>query len=125
MVERYTGKDKVDSIRKCLFDASPLEHYVRDRFTNGCDSHIPVICEYPGELFYSKEKCGEWASIPLANKESYLIPPEDPFLLTEMPQMVFDSNWLPDVTVSHDGKSDPHFTTSDLHKIVHSHIGEV
>lgn len=124
MVERYTGKDKVDSIRKCLFDASPLEHYVRDLFTNGCDSHIPVICEYSGELFYSKEKSGEWASIPLAKKKSYLIPPEDPFLLTEMPQMVFDCDWLPDVTDSLDGKRNPNFTISDLHEIVHSHIGE-
>ncbi len=124
MVERYTGKEDVDSIRKCLFDASHLENYVRDRFANDGDCHIPVISEYPGKLFYAKEKCGEWASIPLARKKSYLLPPEDPFLLTEMPKMIFDPEWFPDVTVSHDGNRNPNLTITDLRSIAHSQIDE-
>lgn len=124
LVERYKGKAETDSIRKCLFEASPLENYIEDHFANDGDSHIPVISTYPGKIFYAKEKHGEWASIPLANKKAYLIPPEDPFLLTEMPQMIFDNNWFPDITASHDGKRNPELTTSDLLDIVHAHIGE-
>ena len=38
--------------------------------------------------------------------------------------MVFDSEWFPDVTVSHDGKQNPDLSTSDLRDIAHSHIDE-
>lgn len=124
LIERYTGKEEANAIRRCLYDASPLEHYVEDRFANDGDSHIPVINIFPGKIFYGKEKCGDWAAIPLSQKKARLIPPEDPFLLTEMPRMVFNSNWFPDITVTHDGKRNPELTTSDLRRIAHSHIGE-
>lgn len=122
LVERYKGKVAADSIRKCLFEASPLENYVLDSFANDGDSHIPAINMFPGQIFYAKEKDEEWASIPLSKKKARLIPPEDPFLLTEMPRMVFDSEWFPDITVTHDGKRNPELTISDLHDIAHSHV---
>ena len=124
LVERYTGKTEANAIRKCLHEASPLEHYVKDSFGNDGDSSIPVISTYPGKIFYGKEKCGEWDEIPLGHKKARLIPLEDPFLLTEMPYMVFDSEWFPDITVTHDGKQNPELTQSDLRDIAHSHIGE-
>lgn len=124
LVEMYTGKAEVNAIRRCLYEASPLEHYIKDRFANDGDSLIPVISTYPGEIFYGKETSGEWAVIPLGRKKACLIPPEDPFLLTRMPRMVFNSEWFPDITVTHDGKRTPELTTSDLHNIAHSHIGK-
>lgn len=123
-IERFKGRAEADSIRKCLFEASPLEKYVEDHFANDGDSHIPAISEYPGKIFYDKEKRGEWAAIPLEYKKARLIPPEDPFLLTEMPRMVFDSEWFPDIIVTHDGKQTPELTISDLRNIAHSCIGE-
>ena len=124
LIERFKGRAEADSIRKCLFEAAPLEIYEKDHFANDGDSHIPTISEYPGKIFYAKEKCDELSVIPLGKKKATLIPPEDPFLLTEMPRMVFDSEWFPDVTVSHDGKQNPDLSTSDLRDIAHSHIDE-
>lgn len=124
LVERFKGRTEADSIRKCLFEAMPLEIYKKDHFANDGDSHIPAISEYPGQIFYAKEKCEEWSVIPLEKKKDTLIPPEDPFLLTEMPRMIFDSEWFPNVTVSHDGKQNPKLSTSDLRNIAHSHIDE-
>ena len=124
LVERFKGRAEADSIRKCLFEAAPLEIYEKDHFANNGDSQIPAISEYPGKIFYAKEKCDEWSMIPLGKKKAALIPPEDPFLLTEMPRMVFDNEWFPDVSVSHDGKRNPELSTSDLRNIAHSHIGE-
>jgi hypothetical protein len=122
LIERYKGKPEADAIRKCLYEAYPLANYVEDRFANNGDSCIPVLSTYPGKIFYSKEKCGDWDEIPLGHKKAHLIPPEDPFLLTEMPHMVFDSKWFPDITVTHDGEKEPELTTSTLHHIVHSHV---
>lgn len=124
LVERYKGKAEVDSIRRCLFEASPLKSYVEDHFINDGDSRIPVISTYPDKIFYSKEKCREWDEIPLGAKKARLIPPEDPFLLTEMPHMVFDNKWFPDVTVTHDGKRVPELTASDLHHIAHAQVND-
>ena len=125
MVERYKGKTEVDAIRKCLYEAAPLENFVEDRFANDGDNFIPEISIYPGKIFYSIEKRGDWSLIPLKYKKAYLIPPEDPFLLTEMPHMVFDSKWFPDITVgSHDRGKDSELTTSDLHHIAHSHVND-
>jgi len=124
LIERYKGREEVDAIRKCLCEAIPLESYVKDRFANHGDSHIPVINMLPGRIFYDKEKSEDWAFIPLSEKKARLIPPEDPYLLTEMPQMVFDGEWFPEITVNYDGKKNMELTISDLHNIVHSHIGE-
>ena len=125
MVERYKGKTEVDTIRKCLYEAAPLENFVEDRFANDGDSFIPEISTYPGKIFYSIEKRGDWRIIPLGHKKAYLIPPEDPFLLTEMPHMVFDSKWFPNIFVgSHDRRKDSELTTSDLHHIAHSHVND-
>lgn len=124
LIERFKGRIEADSIRKCLFEATPLEIYKKDHFANDGDSHIPAISEYPGMIFYAKEKCEDWSVIPLGKKKATLIPTEDPFLLTEMPRMIFDSEWFPNISVSHDGKRNPDLSTSDLRDIAHSHINE-
>lgn len=122
MVERRTGKATVDAIRKFIFEKSPLESYKDDNFGEIGDSNIPAINMLPGVVFYDKEKCGEWESIPLTYKKAHLLPPEDPFILTEMPRMVFDSEWLPDL--NHDGELKYELESFNLHNIVHSHIME-
>ena len=124
LVERYKGKAEADAIRRCLFGTPSLEKYVEDKYVSDGDSRIPAINTFHGSIFYSKEKCGDWADIPLSKKKVRLIAPEDPFLLTEMPRMVFDDEWFPNVNATHDGKSSPELSESDLHSIAHSHIGE-
>lgn len=78
----------------------------------------------PETIFYGKEKSGEWASIPLAKNKARLLSPEDPFILTQMPQMVFDSEWFPEIVSTHDGMKNQELTLSNLHDIAHSHIAE-
>ena len=124
MVERYKGKAEADALRQCLFEGPSLEQHVEDRYVSDGDSRLPAINTFPGSIFYSKEKCGDWAEIPLEKKKVRLIAPEDPFLLTEMPRMVFDDEWFPDINATHDGKSSPEVSTSDLHNIAHSHVNE-
>ena len=124
LVERYKGKAEADALRQCLFEGPSLEQHVEDRYVSDGDSRLPAINTFPGSIFYSKEKCGDWAEIPLEKKKVRLIAPEDPFLLTEMPRMVFDDEWFPDINATHDGKSSPEVSTSDLHNIAHSHVNE-
>lgn len=124
LIERYKGKTDADAIRKYIFEISPLESYKEDRFGEDGDSKIPVINSLPETIFYSMEKNGEWASIPLAKKKARLLSPEDPFILTQMPQMVFDNEWFPEVLSTCDGNKKQELTLSNLHDIVHSHVGE-
>ena len=90
--------------RKYLFEISPLEIYVKDPYAAYGDSMLPTINTLPGNIFYDKEKSGEWSSIPIAIKKAGLLPAEDPFLLTELPCMSFDENWFPSISVIHDKK---------------------
>lgn len=124
LLERYKGKTEADAIRRYLFEVSPLENYVKDLFVNDGDSHIPTINRLPGKVFYAKEMQGDWSRIPLHKKKHHLLPLEDPFLLTEMPRMVFEGSWFPGIDVTHDGKPNPELTESDLHTIVHSCVSE-
>lgn len=124
LVERYNGKKEADTIRQCLSEIPSLENYVEDHFSNDGDSRIPTISSLPGKIFYEKEKNGEWVSIPLADKKARLIPPEDPFLLTEMPLMVYDNEWFPDISASYSKDTDSELSTTKLHDIAHSHVCE-
>lgn len=124
LIERYKGITDADAIRKYIFEISPLEYYKEDHFGEDGDSKIPVINTLPGTIFYAKEKSGKWASIPLAEKKARLLPPEDPFILTQMPQMVFDSKWFPEIISTHNETKSQRLTESNLHDIVHSHVEE-
>ena len=57
-------------IRKYLFEISPLESYVKDPYAADGDSMLPTINALPGNIFYDKEKSGEWSSIPIAIKKA-------------------------------------------------------
>jgi len=124
LIEQYKGKREGDKLRRCLAAFSPVEHFVEDRFEKYGDFRYPIFSAVPGEIFYGKDKRGEWATIPLAYKKAHLISPEDPFLLTEMPQMVFDSTWFPDTTSTYDGNGTSELAASDLKHIAHFNIGD-
>lgn len=123
VVGNHEETTAVEQIRKYISEISPLESYKEDCFAEIGDSKIPAVNMSPGDVLYDKEKCGEWASIPLGNKKASLLPLEDPFILTEMPHVVFDSEWFPDIDVSQKEKN-PGLSMSDLHDIAHSHIKE-
>lgn len=123
-IERHVEDPDIDDIRKYLFEISPLERYVKDPYAADGDSRLPTINTLPGNIFYDKEKSGEWSSIPIAIKKARLLPAEDPFLLTELPCMNFDENWFPSISVIHDKKEHEYLTPSDLDNITRYNVGE-
>ena len=123
-IERHVEDPDIDDIRKYIFEISPLTRYVKDPYVADGDSGLPTINTLPGNIFYDKEKSGEWSSIPIAIKKAKLLPAEDPFLLTELPCMSFDENWFPSITIIHDKKEHEYLTTSDLSNITRYNVGE-
>lgn len=123
-MERHVKDTEIDDIRKYIFEISPLERYVKDPYAADGDSMLPTINTLPGNIFYDKEKSGEWSSIPIAIKKARLLPTEDPFLLTEMPCMSFDENWFPIISIIHDKKEHEYLTPSELNNIARYNVGQ-
>ena len=46
------------------------------------------------QMLYGEEKKGRWNNIPLIYKKCRLLPVEDPYIITDMPQMTFESDWF-------------------------------
>lgn len=57
----------------------------------------------------------------------WLLPSDDPYLLTEMPHMVFDDSWFPCISDSYGEKSDIRINKDQFSKIVHGNrpVGEI
>ena len=121
-IERYTDDKDIDNIQKYLFDISPLETYVNDIYAEDGDSRLPTVNVLPGNIFYDKEKKGDWDSTPIAIKKARLLPGEDPFMLTEMPRMIFDEKWFPIISVIYDGKDHEYLSPAELQNIAHYDI---
>ncbi|WMC91298.1 ATP-binding protein [Kineothrix sp. MB12-C1] len=124
LVEDCEKSALIDSIRRYIFQISPLENYVEDRYGEVGDSKIPTINMQPGEILYGKDKAGQWASIPLICKKARLLPVEDPFILTEMPLIDFNKEWFPDIPITYNGEKESGLYNEQLHDIAHAHITE-
>lgn len=124
LIEDYSNNGDVDAIRRYLFDLPTLETYVEDPYGETGDSKLPTINTLPGNIFYAKEKTGVWNDIPLRLKKARLLPPEDPFILTELPQMTFDNEWFPDVDRMIDTRESKSLTQLELHTIAHNNIDD-
>lgn len=119
LIERYGNN--VDSVREHIFSISPILHYQRDPYERPCDSQIPVIDAEVGAIFYDMEKKLKWNQIPLLQKKSSLLAIEDPFVLTEMPNMVFDENWFPQGCASNNKTENVSLPVSQLKEIANAH----
>lgn len=115
LIELYD--DDVNQIREHIFESSSLVNYAKDNYGRNVDIQIPVISAEIGMILYDRDKSEKWKDIPLNNKKSRLLSPEDPFILTEMPHMVFDEKWFPNIRYSNDGNNSVDFTISQLHDI--------
>lgn len=124
LIEDYSSNSDVDAIRRYLFDLPTLETYADDPYGETGDSKLPTINTLPGNIFYAKEKTGEWNDTPLRLKKARLLPPEDPFILTELPQMIFDNEWFPDVDRMIDTRESKSLTQLELHTIAHNNIDD-
>lgn len=119
LICNYKGEKEASEIINVLSSLDPIMYTSHDRFGDNCDISFPILKEYPDKIFYSKEKTGDWNNIPLKLKKARLLPPEDPFLLTEMPHMVFDNKLFPNSLESYDERQEHPLSTSELHNIIY------
>ena len=90
--------ESVNRIRAYIFVNGEIEEYSKHHYAELGDFIIPVIKRELDAVLYTEEKSGAWESIPLLSRKSRLLPAEDPFLLTEMPRMVFEDDWLQSIS---------------------------
>lgn len=117
--EWYNTPHMNDDLRKRIKQSGCKEKYGTDDFQNIGDCLLPAaICEEE-RILYSAEKDRYWAEVPLLQKKCWLLPSDDPYLLTEMPHIVFDNSWFPYISDSYSETSNVQINKDQLSKIVH------
>ena len=112
-----------NDIRKYIAQISPNESPVEDEYGKPEDLRIPAWNQNISNVLYGEEESGRWDSSSLLSKKAMLIPPEDPFLLTEMPQIVYDKEWFPNIARKFHGEVEKDgLDRKKLHDIVHKNI---
>lgn len=87
------------------------------------DLKIPTWNQDISNVLYGEEKSRRWDSSSLLSKKSMPIPLEDPFLLTDMPQIVYDEAWFLDVLWRfHEDVEKGGLSIKELHDIVYKNI---
>lgn len=116
-----------DDLRICIKRSGCKENYGVDNFQKIGDCLLPAAIDEEDRILYSAEKDGRWVEIPLLQKKCWLLPSDDPYLLTEMPHMVFDDSWFPCISDSYGEKSDIRINKDQFSKIVHGNrpVGEI
>ena len=112
----------VDSIKKFIAKNQPLTRYIDDQYMEDGDSRIPTYSAELDEVLYSFEKEKRLESIPLIHKKSGIMLAEDPFILTEMPTIVFDEEWFVNTTNTHSNSSNDVISNEQLLKIIQNGI---
>lgn len=116
--------DIVDSIKRFITENQPLTHYIDDKYSDDGDIRIPTYSIELDEILYGVEKEGKWDSVSLVHKKSGIMLAEDPFLLTEMPTVVFDEDWFPDTTNTYSTSGDKVVSNEQLLKIIKKGISD-
>lgn len=98
LVEQAEGSVSSDDIRGYIASLSDDKQYKEDEYGKICDLKIPALEKSIDNVLYDVEKSGRWEGVSLLHKKSMLIPLEDPFLLTDMPQIIYDEKWFPDAS---------------------------
>jgi len=89
------GCPEANDIRRYLAANEISRNYPKDPYGQIGDLATKKGDLLSGRVLYKVEKEGNLQSIPLSLKKSRLLQAEDPFIFSEMPQMVFDSQWFP------------------------------
>ncbi len=126
LFDEYGYGELADTVRRHILQIETIENYIHDPYGVTGDSKIPIIDSQTGELLYSIEQAECLDDIPLWEKKSRLLSPEDPFIMTEMPNMTFDREWFPEVIVSNNSDGIG-LSCEQLQEIAHHNIenGEV
>ncbi|WP_407309835.1 hypothetical protein [Desulfosporosinus sp. SB140] len=112
-----------NGIRRYISLFSAKEVYVDDEYIETGDIRIPALNPEVNTVLYTEEKHGRWNGIPLLSKKSRLVPPEDPLILTDMPQIVYDEECFPHASASSYGKRPTQgLNEVQLSKIAHQNL---
>ena len=123
LVERPDEAKSSNDIRGYIAQFSANELPGEDEYGEPEDLKIPAWNQNINNVLYGEEKSGRWNSSSLLSKKSMLIPLEDPYLLTDMPQIVYDEEWFPDVPgSSHEDVEKGGLNIKELHDIVYKNI---
>ncbi len=112
----------VNSIKRFIAQNQPLTHYIDDKYSDDGDIKIPTYSTELDKILYNVEKEEKWDSVPLVHKKSGIMLAEDPFILTEMPTVVFDEEWFPDTTSTYSTSGDEVISNEQLLKIIQNGI---
>ena len=123
LVEHPDEATSSNDIRGYIAQFSADELSREDEYGEPEDLRIPTWNQDISNVLYGEEKSGRWNSSSLLSKKSMLIPLEDPFLLTDMPQIVYDEEWFPDVPwKSHGDVEKGGLRIEELHDVVYKNI---
>lgn len=98
IAEQYTSSNTIDGIRRFIAQYPAKDVYVGDSYTTRNDIRIPVLNPIVDNILYCEERQGTWRNAHLSIKKSGLYPVEDAFILTDMPQIVYDEEWFPSIS---------------------------
>ena len=123
LVEHPDEAKSSNDIRGYIAQLSADELPREDEHGEPEDLRIPTWNQDISNVLYGEEKSGRWNSSSLLSKKSMLIPLEDAFLLTDMPQIVYDEEWFTDVPrSSHEEVKKGGLSIEELHDVVYKNI---
>lgn len=93
--EDFYGEN--DDIRRYISLNSLEKSHINDMYGERNDICIPTHNQKVDCMLYGEGKKGRWNDITLTENKCLLIPIDDPYMLTDMPKMVFDNSWFPNI----------------------------
>lgn len=91
-------------IRRYIAQSPVKKKSVSDPYDRPGDIHLPIKVTDVDRILYDQEKHNSWRTIPLSIKKSRILPVEDPLLLTEMPHVVYDEDWFPNISANNNSQ---------------------
>jgi len=92
----YDSPHMNDDIRRYIKQHNLKRNHVDDRFSGRGDCTLPDSSIDISQILYGEEKIERWSDIPILIKKCWLLQADDPFILTDMPKIVFDEEWFHD-----------------------------
>lgn len=116
----YDAPHMNDDIRRYIGQLTLANAYVEDQFSEQGDCSVPNSNMEINQVLYGIEKNGRWDDIPLVLKKCWLLQADDSFMVTEMPTVVYDDEWFPQVHSStNTNGSSQAISKARLSQIVH------
>jgi len=114
----YDDSNMNNDIRRYIatFNHKTMQEDSVRRFSEAGDCILPISCHHTENVLYGEEKKGRWIDIPIIFKKHWLLRADDPFILTEMPTVVYDDKWFCEPTKMNN-KNEIKTSTIDLESL--------